>query len=90
MKIEVSYDGAYPNLCSGHLIVYIDGFEWVFPDYCMNSGGYVRFDGDWNEEVELGPWSVDKWPVGFPEAMKLHVENAVNDQVPHGCCGGCV
>lgn len=84
----VSYDGAYPNLCSGTLILKINGVERTFPKYCMQSGGSVSFDKDWNETVTSGLWSVD-----VPEDLyylKEEIERCVNKYVPHGCCGGCV
>ena len=62
----VSYDGAYPNLCSGRLVVEIDGKEVSFgfttPSFFTEdkladyprfwcSGGSVSFDDEWNECV---------------------------------------
>lgn len=88
MKIE--YDGAYPNLCSGKLFVTVDGKRYEFPDYCLVSGGGVWFTEDWDEQVESGPWSVDKWPEDMPDNIKTAVLGAINDQISHGCCGGCV
>lgn len=90
MKIEIEYDGSYPNLCSGNLVVIIDDKRWQFPNWCMRSGGSVTFDSDWSEEVTQGEWDISKWPVGFPEELKADVVNAVNDEIPWGCCGGCV
>jgi len=90
MDIEIKYDGAYPILCSGSLVVFIDGKEWRFPDYCLSSGGYVEFDDDWHEDVGEGPWSVSKWPKDFPDGLKSIVLEAINDNIEHGCCGGCV
>lgn len=89
-KIKIEYSGGYPNLCSGILAVVVDGKRWRFPDYCLSSGGSVWFDDDWNEHVEEGPWSISEYPEGFPKELKDAVEEAVNEQVPHGCCGGCV
>lgn len=90
MKIEIRYNGAYPNLCSGDLVVIIDDTEWEFPDYCLCSGGSVWFDDEWNENVESGEWEITKWPENFPEEYKPWVLSAVNEDIPHGCCGGCV
>lgn len=84
----VSYDGRYPNLCSGTLILRIDGVERVMPPHCMNSGGSVTFDSDWLEHVSSGPWSVDV-PDDLAD-MRPEIEACVNANVPHGCCGGCV
>lgn len=84
----VSYDGRFPNLCSGTLVIKIDGVERTLPKYCMNSGGFVSFDSDWCAHVESGAWSVD-----VPDDLidhKQEIEDCVNDNVPFGCCGGCV
>ena len=88
--IEIKYDGSYPNLCSGKLIVIVDGIEWNFPDYCLSSGGSVSFDSEWQENVTYGAWTITDWPAEFPEILQLHVTRAVNDEIDHGCCGGCV
>ena len=90
MRVKIEYNGKYPNLCSGDLIVIIDDKEWIFPPYCLSSGGYVTFDDDWNEEVGNGPWSISKYPKDFPENLKKVVESAVNEKISWGCCGGCV
>ena len=84
----VSYNGSYPNLCSGTLVLRIDGIERTFPPYCMHSGGSVWFDNSGGEHVEKGKWTVDV----PPELEKYHdaIESCVNANVPHGCCGGCV
>jgi hypothetical protein len=87
--IIVKYSGKYPNLCSGQLIVDIDGATWTFPDYCLSSGGSITFDGDWNENVTNGRWSICKWLENFPEELKEAVLAEVNASVRHGCCGGC-
>ena len=84
----VSYDGSFPNLCSGKLVLAIDGERVEFPDYCMCSGGSVWFDSDWGEHVETGAWTVDV-PKQY-EHLKDEIEECVNNNVPCGCCGGCV
>ena len=91
MEIKlISYDGEWPNLCSGTLIVEVDGKEWTFPKYCMSSGGSVWFDKGWSEHVEDGPWGISDWPDGFPEKAKEKTINLVNEEIHWGCCGGCV
>lgn len=107
----ISYDGAYPNLCSGMLVVEIDGekisFGQTFPRESEKaagktpvnypkfwaSGGSVSFDDEWNECVDRGEWELSfdekDYPAGIaalmPELIKVFNEN-----VPEGCCGGCV
>jgi len=88
MKIEIKYDGAYPNLCSGKLVVIINGEEWVFPDYCLSSGGSVTFDENWEGHVSEGPWTITEFPQNFPDNLKSIVTDAVNSEIPYGCCGG--
>lgn len=84
----VSYDGRFLNLCSGTLVLKIDGVERIFPKYCMSSGDSVSFDSNWCEHVESGAWSVD-----VPDDLidyKQEIEDCVNANIPFGCCGGCV
>lgn len=39
----ISYNGDFPNLCSGTLVLRIDGEEVTFPKHCMRSNGSVYF-----------------------------------------------
>lgn len=55
----VSYDGAYPNLCAGQLVLKINGQVREFSRHCLQSGGTVWFDNDWNAHIENGCWSID-------------------------------
>jgi hypothetical protein len=86
----VSYDGGYPNLCSGELVLAIDGVPIAFPSYSLCSGGSVWFTDDWEEQVESGEWSITDYPEGFPEELKARAVELVNEYVRQGCCGGCV
>ena len=86
----ISYDGDYPNLCSGTLIMELDGKQITFPDFCLCSGGFVDFDEDWMEIVASGPWIIDEFPKGFPEELESEALDLVNDNISWGCCGGCV
>ena len=88
MDIKIEYDGEYPNLCSGHLVVIIDGRRW--DGFHLSSGGSVSFTDEWDEVVEEGDWDITDWPEGFPEHLKASVLEAFNSEIPHGCCGGCV
>jgi len=88
--IKIEYNGEYPNLCSGDLVVIIDDKRWEFPSHCMRSGGNVWFDKGWDEHVDSGEWSISEWLEGFPEDMKQAVTSEVNSNIRHGCCGGCV
>ena len=89
----VSYDGECPNLCSGKLVVKINGVEYSF-DRCLSSGGSVSFDEDWSEEVTEGEWTFsfpyDQDKSIFNESLRRQIEQEVNYNVQYGCCGGCV
>ena len=90
-EIKIQYDGDYPNLCSGHLIVTIGEDIYDFGSHCISSGGGVWFSADYGEEhADEGAWSVSNWPKGFPEEYKEFVLDKINDEIPHGCCGGCI
>ena len=89
-KIEfIAYDGGYPNLCHGNLILKIDGNLVEFNNV-LESGGQVGFDENWEEYVVPGDWSVDLSL--YPEYKKYEEEitRLVNSNVRKGCCGGCI
>lgn len=97
----VSYNGEYPCLCSGSLILKIDGKEYVF-----GSGNYKKKDlpnlkkylsfwesgGGLDEDYVAyeAPWIIDYDEL--PEFLKQYAEEideVFNENVPYGCCGGC-
>lgn len=84
----VSYNGAYPNLCSGTLVLRINGIERTL-ERCLSSGGSVTFDENWLETVTQGEWSVYNLPDDL-EPMREEIEECINENIPYGCCGGCV
>lgn len=89
MEIKfISYDGSEYALCAGTLTVEIDGREFKITG--LISGGSCGFDEEGNEEVTEGPWSIGDWPEDFPENAKDTVIALVNENVTHGCCGGCI
>lgn len=91
MNIEINYDGKWPNLCSGKLVVTIDNIIYEFPDFCLYSGGRAYFSNGYRDEhIEKGQWSIDRWPKGFPEELKEEVLSAINGKISWGCCGGCL
>lgn len=100
MNIEfVSYDGAFPNLCSGTLTLKIDKIPYVFGrderySTFWSSGGRagVGFGGD--EYLERGAWEFYIWDrAKFPEFLVGHESELMevfNANIPYGCCGGCI
>lgn len=86
-KIEVSYDGAYPNACSGTLIIKKDGMEIYNDMFCCHSTGSVSFDDEWNDMVCSGDLIWDD-----AEKFSQEIQDAVKSELSkvHVCCGGCV
>ena len=57
--IQIEYDGEYPNLCEGTLVVTIGVTRWEFPSYCLASNGGCFLSEDSDEPIERGPWTVE-------------------------------
>ncbi len=118
MEIEfISYDGSFPNLCSGQLKLRINGRLCVFginldkfytgaagnweaidkinkfylPRF-WTSGGTAYIDHKGDEHVGSGPWEL--MDVEFlPKSLQPHAQELIdvfNENVPWGCCGGCI
>jgi hypothetical protein len=109
----VSYNGEYPNLCSGDLVlrVYntVDSFdcstvenfseegsdlqdykEYTF-DHILSSGGSCSYDNNGDDICYHGDWTIEEY--NLPDELKPYkkkIEELVNDNVPKGCCGGCL
>lgn len=92
LDIKISYDGRYPCLCMGHLVVWINGTKWDFGTSALQSGGSILRNEDWDMWATSGEWNIyeDEWPEGFPEIYKEPVLKKINEEIPHGCCGGCI
>ena len=89
-KIEfIAYDGGYPNLCRGNLILKIDGDLVVFKNV-LESGGQVGFDENWEEYVVPADWSVNLSLYPEYEKYEEEITRLVNANVRKGCCGGCI
>lgn len=87
--IEVFYDGKYPNMCSGTLIIKEDGIDIYNKRCCCKSTGCVWFDDEWCDHIESGDllWNEED-AKGFSE----EIQNAVKDVLSSCfvCCGGCI
>lgn len=91
----ISYSGKYPNLCSGELILELDGEQHSFKawpketkyhHWCFwSSGGSCTCGGS------PGPWRINY--NDLPDEFKpyaLEIDYLFNANVKPGCCGGCV
>lgn len=85
----VSYDGAFPNLCAGTLVLKVEGKPVTFPRHSLVSGGRVWICGG-DAGCEYGPWDVYAWPEEIPVHLRARCLQVINDNVREGCCGGCI
>lgn len=98
----ISYDGEYPNLCSGILTLEIDGKVVTFgntfkgTDYCAfwRSGGCCGFrGGNYSDSyIETDEWQFDDVEYFPEECLEYYdeIKRLFNSNVPYGCCGGCI
>lgn len=95
----ISYSGHEPSLCSGKLTLRIDGKEYVFspsktdlPKFWY-TGGSCGFAGRnyTNPYINKGEWEIDaaKLP-GELQPYAHEIDAVFNENVEHGCCGGCL
>lgn len=95
----VSYTGDYPHLCGGTLTLKIDGEEYKFgnslneptnhPKF-WKTGGSCGFSGH-NSYVGHDEWIIN--PEMLPEEIRCYADKIAeifNENVEHGCCGGCL
>lgn len=103
----ISYDGDFPNLCRGTLVIcvkeYAEDFnscveknhmgykEYHLKDVLV-SGGSCGFKNDYTEDYcYQGAWDVNEY--NLPDELKpfkKQIKKLVNENVPLGCCGGCL
>jgi hypothetical protein len=85
--IEVTYDGEYPNTCSGLLTIKENDIIVYKKCNCCTSTGNVSFDENWNECVNSGELIWDD-----ADKFSKEIQLAVNDILSNCnvCCGGCI
>lgn len=93
----VSYDGKFPNLCSGVLTVKINGKEVKFGNNLMSQGNEDKFwysggGCDFKEFTTIqGKWKINY--LMLKDEYKLYASELIevfNQNVKYGCCGGCL
>ena len=85
----VSYDGKYPCLCMGTLIIKVNN-ETYSLKHAMISGGSICTSEDWDMWATHGDWEVDLEEYPELEPYKEEITRVVNENVRQGCCGGCI
>ena len=96
----ISYDGEWPNLCRGMLTVDINGeihkFHYSFykkDDPHLHrpfwtSGGSCGYDPFY---IDDAPWELSAFKgEDFSEEIYEELLEIFNENVPFGCCGGCI
>ena len=88
-KIEVEYDGAYPNTCSGTLTVRVNGKEVYKQSGCCSSSGRVWFDEEWGSHIDNGTLT---WDEDEASQFDDEIRESVRDLLAtfEVCCGGCI
>ena len=85
----VSYDGKYPCLCMGTLVIKVNEENYSLED-AMISGGSICRDEDWDMWATCGDWEIDLKEYPELEPYKEEITRIVNENVTRGCCGGCI
>ncbi len=93
--MELTYDGKYPILCGGRLIVKVGETTYDFGTNVLVSGGGCYHDhceenGEEDWWSSRGPWEIHRWPEEFPVELREELLELVNKQIEQGCCGGCL
>ena len=98
----ISYTGRWPNLCHGELTLEVNGKRYKFGDSYSNpdnyesfwsSGGSCGFDGSnySNSYITHNDWIINAYYL--PEELQQYTDEIAevfNENVPQGCCGGCL
>ena len=88
---NLSYEGPTWCWCRGTLECDIDGKHYRFEPF-WESGGTITCDNEDNYYAIEGDWLLNKnyIPKGITVEMAEAVIDAMNEQIPKGCCGGCI
>jgi hypothetical protein len=88
----VSYDGKYPCLCHGQLVIKVDG-KLYDKGFHLCSGGSCGFISEGDDPYADTYREEGRWEVEVPEELEWcqdEIEKLVNENVTWGCCGGCI
>lgn len=101
----IEYTGKYPSLCMGMLVLEINGERYyfgydfeekykdkkLFPQF-WSSGGSCGFRNNYSDAyVEHDDWRIDtdELPTELLDYAE-EIDEVFNENVPYGCCGGCL
>ena len=82
---HVTYDAPAYALCGATWTIQYEDIIIVL-DHALCSGGHVS----WGKQdiIESGPWSLHL--PDFLEPYEEQLTKLANDNIPQGCCGGCI
>ena len=85
----ISYTGKWPSLCLGTLTLEVNGRTYKL-DHVLASGGTCTIT-DTYDEIISGDWLVlkDRLPIEIRQYYE-EICLVVNENIKHGCCGGCI
>lgn len=84
----ISYDGKYPCLCQGTLVIEVKGKTYELKNVLCSGGDCGYSPG---LEITEAPWTIEEF--FLPDELKPYIDEItyeVNCSVPWGCCGGCI
>ncbi len=89
----VNYTGKYPSLCDGDLIIDVNNVRYILKSKdIMNTGGACYFTNNYSEShIEENEWLVNYEKL--PDELKSYaceIDRVINENIPFGCCGGCL
>lgn len=93
----ISYTGKYPCLCVGILTLEIEGekvtfgYEAEYQSFWSSGGSCGFLNGYSDSYVNGGEWIIneDELPEKYQKYSML-IDRVFNENVEHGCCGGCL
>ncbi len=90
----ISYDGEYPNLCRGTLIIEVDGREYKFSPYkkSADDDSLRSFLVFWRRVRYKLPSIHERMGDKLPLELQMYadeIDRVFNERVSYGCCGGC-
>lgn len=107
----ISYDGEWPCLCHGQLVLKIgrktykfgtsyndyssEPHKGIYPKFWVSGGKICRNDqwDMWSEQGKWEPFLDAHTRKELPEEVIDNIDEIMelfNENVPYGCCGGCI
>lgn len=83
-----SYDGEYPTLCMGTLVIVVNGVVYRLKDVLRSGGSCSYYESCGTTQ---GKWTI--FEENLPDELKQYADKIakiVNENVEWGCCGGCM